>query len=208
MSIEFEPQGTLFEIGPEIAAGSGAYAHVSVSNTPPPVPEQLRHSSNTGPDDNTIARANTLEETGQINGDQYRKMIVENDTTAPGSSSAQATGNSTSQRGSKSSRRKKSVSGIGREIGTDTGSDTAGAMARKAYEKRVKSGDHLKPMSKEARASLSGIQQELDRAEEARWRQELIDQGKTGDALENALNARVIAREDRRERKKKNPLIT
>jgi hypothetical protein len=52
-------------------------------------------------------------------------------------------------------------------------------------------------------ASLSGIKQELDRAEEDDWREELIALGKTGDALENALNARVIAREARRERAKK-----
>ena len=203
MNIEFEHQGTLFEIGPEIAAGSSTYAHVSVSNTPPLAPEQPRHSSNTGPDNNTIARAETLFETGQITADEYSTMIGEDDTTAPGSSSTQATGSSTSQRGSKASRRKNSVSGRGRERGTHTGSDTARAMAREAYEKRVESGDHLAPMSSEAMASLSGIKQELDRAEEDDWREELIALGKTGDALENALNARVIAREARRERAKK-----
>lgn len=205
MSIEFEPQGTLFEK----AAASGAYAHVSVSNTPPPVPEQPRHSSNTGPDNNTNARAETLYETGQINGKQYREMIGENDTTTPGSSSAQTTGSSTSQTGltptprPKPSGHKRQTSGIGHERHTPTGSDTARAMAREAYEKRVESGDHLNPMNKEAMASLSGIKQELDRAEEDDWREELIALGKTGDALENALNARVIAREARRERAKK-----
>jgi len=203
VSIEFEPQGTLFEIGPEIAAGSGAYAHVSVSNTPPPVPEQPRHISNTGPANNTSARAETLFETGQINGEQYREMTGENDTTTPGSSSAQTTGSSTSQRGSKPSGHKRQTSGIGHERHTPTGSDTARAMAREAYEKRVKSGDHLNPMNSDARASLSGLRQELDRAEEDKWEQELKDQGKTGDALENALNALVRARKDRRERKKK-----